>query len=81
MPIVRATGGLDNTVTGYPLDNSNGFKFWNYNGWDMLGAIKCALSVYQDKYTFKAMQKSAMAKDCSWKDSAKQYKELYKSLL
>lgn len=81
LPIVRATGGLDNTVTGYPLDNSNGFKFWNYNGWDMLGAIKCALSVYQDKYTFKAMQKSAMAKDCSWKDSAKQYKELYKSLL
>lgn len=81
LPIVRATGGLDDTVVGYPLDDSTGFKFWQYNGWDMLGAIKCALSVYNDKYTFNAMRKSAMKKDYSWDDSAKKYKKLYIDLL
>lgn len=35
LPIVRATGGLDNTVVGYPLDNSTGFKFWGYDGWQI----------------------------------------------
>ena len=80
LPIVRATGGLDNTVVGYPLDNSTGFKFWRYNGWDMLDAIKCALYVYGDKYTLNAMRKSAMQSDFSWHDSAVRYKEVYESL-
>ena len=80
LPIVRATGGLEATVTGYPLDNSNGFKFWNYNGWDMLNAIKCALYVYTDKYVFNAMRKSAMETDFSWKKSAIQYLNMYKEI-
>lgn len=80
LPIVRATGGLEDTVTGYPLDNSNGFKFWNYNGWDMLNAIKCALYVYSDKYVFNAMRKSAMETDFSWKKSALQYLDMYKEI-
>ena len=80
LPIVRATGGLEDTVKGYPLDNSNGFKFWNYNGWDMLNAIKCALYVYSDKYVFNAMRKSAMETDFSWKKSALQYLDMYKEI-
>ena len=81
LPIVRATGGLDNTVVGYPLDNSTGFKFWNYDGWAMRGAIKCALEVYKDKYTLNAMRKSAIKSDFSWKESAKRYLEMYKGLI
>ena len=81
LPIVRATGGLEDTVTGYPLNNSNGFKFWRYDGWDMKEAILTAMNVYKDKYTFNAMKKSAMAADFSWKESAKKYLEMYKSLL
>lgn len=81
LPIVRATGGLDNTVVGYPLDNSTGFKFWGYDGWQMKEAINCAINVYHDKYTFHAMRKSAMEADFSWKKSSKQYLELYKSLI
>ena len=80
LPIVRATGGLEDTVTGYPLDDSTGFKFWAYNGWDMLNAIKCALWVYQDKYVLNAMRKSAMEKDFSWKKSAKEYMNMYKEI-
>lgn len=80
LPIVRATGGLEDTVTGYPLDNSNGFKFWGYDSGAMKDAINCALKVYKDKYTFNAMRESAMKADFSWKESAKKYLEMYKSL-
>ena len=81
LPIVRATGGLENTVIGYPLDNSNGFKFWGYDSGSMLDAIYGALNVYKDKYTLNAMRKSAMEADFSWKESAKKYLEMYKSLV
>lgn len=81
LPIVRATGGLDNTVVGYPLDNSTGFKFWGYDGWQMKEAIDCAIRVYHDKYTFNAMRKSAMESDFTWKKSAEEYLKLYKSLV
>lgn len=81
LPIVRATGGLENTVTGYPLDNSNGFKFWGYDGNAMKDAIYTALGVYKDTYTMNAMRKSAMQADFSWKESAKKYLEMYKSLI
>ena len=81
LPIVRVTGGLDNTVVGYPLDNSTGFKFWGYNGWAMKGAIQCALEVYKDKYTLNAMRESAMKSDFSWTESSKKYLELYKKIV
>lgn len=81
LPIVRATGGLDNTVVGYPLDNSTGFKFWGYDGWQMKEAIDCAIGVYHDKYTFNAMRESAMKSDFTWKKSAEEYLQLYKSLV
>src|SRR5574344_309470 len=81
LPIVRATGGLDNTVVGYPLDNSTGFKFWDYSGWAMKEAINCAIGVYKDKFTFEAMRKTAMNADVSWKKSSEEYMNLYKSLV
>ena len=81
LPVVRATGGLENTVVGYPLENSTGFKFWRYNGWDMKEAINCAIGVYNDKYTFNAMRKSAMESDFSWKKSSEIYMNMYKELV
>lgn len=80
LPVVRATGGLEDTIVGYPLDNSTGFKFWGYDGWNMLQAIECSMNVYRDKYTLNAMRKSAMESDFSWKKSSKEYLDLYKSL-
>ena len=81
LPIVRATGGLEDTVTGYPLDNSNGFKFWAYDGSAMKDAILYAMNVYKDKYTFNAMRQSAMKADFSWTESAKKYLDMYKALV
>ncbi len=80
LPIVRATGGLEDTVTGYPLNDSTGFKFWSYNGFDMMQAVNCAIEVYKDKYTLNAMRKSAMEKDFSWKKSSDEYLKLYREL-
>ena len=80
LPVVRATGGLEDTVTGYPLENSTGFKFWGYDSSAMLDAIRCALYVYNDKYTFNAMRKSAMEADFSWEKSSKEYLKMYQEL-
>lgn len=81
LPIVRATGGLEDTVVGYPLNDSTGFKFWGYDAWDMMQAINCAMYVYREKPTFEAMRKSAMKADFSWDLSSKKYMELYRSLI
>ncbi len=80
IPIVRATGGLDDTIIGYPLDNSNGFKFWRYEPYDMLEAIQCAINVYNQKDTWDAMMHSAMTYDYSWDKSAQEYLNIYKEL-
>jgi len=80
LPVVRATGGLEDTVIGYPLDNSTGFKFWGYDSQAMIDAINCACYVYKDKYTFNAMRKSAMEADFSWKKSSVEYLNMYKEL-
>ena len=80
LPIVRATGGLEDTITGYPLNDSTGFKFWTYNGFDMMQAVNGAIKVYQDKYTLNAMRKTAMKKDFSWKKSSEEYLQMYKEV-
>lgn len=81
IPIVRATGGLDNTINGYPNENADGFKFYNYNAQDMLGTIQYAINTYKDKKEWKKLIVNAMKADFSWDKSAKRYKEVYKSLL
>lgn len=81
LPVVRATGGLEDTIVGYPMADSTGFKFWGYDGWSMMQAIYCALGVYQDKFTLDAMRKTAMLSDFSWKRSSAQYLNMYKELV
>ena len=81
IPIVRATGGLEDSIKGYPLDGADGFKFFNYNANDMLGAIHYAIDTYKDKKTWKTLIKNAMKADFSWNLSAKEYIKVYESLL
>ena len=80
IPIVRATGGLENTVNGYPTENTTGFKFYNYNAHDMLNSIEQAISIYKNKKEWENIIKNAMQQDFSWLKSAKEYKEIYKNL-
>ena len=77
LPVVRATGGLEDTI-----DPDTGFKFWEYNGWAMLGAINAALSVYwNDRDRWTIMMQEAMSRDFSWHHSAVEYSRLYRRLL
>lgn len=75
IPIVRATGGLENTVT-----KETGFKFNNYNAQEMTDCINYAISIYKDKNKWKELIKNSMNADFSWKKSAKEYKQVYHSL-
>ena len=72
LPIVRATGGLDDTI-----GEGTGFKFWDYTGSALMGAIRHALGVYADRPRWTSMMRLAMSKDFSWDASAKEYAALY----
>jgi starch synthase len=83
IPIVRATGGLEDTIEDYDAatGNGTGFKFYRYEGRELLKAIERAISVYRNKTAWRKMMKQAMLKDFSWEASAKKYVNLYKNLL
>ncbi len=80
-PIVRATGGLEDTVVGYPLEGATGFKFWDYNPYAMLDCIQYAMEIYKNKTEWKKLVKNAMNADFSWDLSAEKYVEAYKSII
>lgn len=73
VPIVRATGGLDDTI-----DETTGFKFDDYTAGALLGAVRKALAAYRDKAGWRAMMVRGMGKDYSWAASAREYSELYR---
>ncbi len=75
IPIVRATGGLDDTV-----DKTTGFKFTDYTPKALLAVIRAALAAYRDRKSWETMMKRGMAADHSWKASAEEYSVLYRSL-
>jgi starch synthase len=77
LPLVRAVGGLHDTVT----DSETGFVFVSASTKDLLAALRRALAVYPDRLRWEKMQKAAMAQDFSWGNSAQQYFKLYQSLL
>lgn len=83
LPIVRETGGLVDTVTPYNefTKEGNGFTFTNYNAHDMLYVIRMALRVYEEADTLRLLRQNAMAEDNSFAASAKEYKQLYLSML
>ena len=81
IPIVRATGGLYDTITPYGMENSNGFNFTNYNAHDFLYAIENALQVYDNSDEWAALRKRAINCDFTWQKSAEKYMQIYNNLL
>ncbi|MBW1917404.1 MAG: glycogen synthase GlgA [Deltaproteobacteria bacterium] len=83
IPVVRATGGLDETIQDYdlPSGEGTGFKFQNYTAADLLVAIQRALSVYQDQSAWQKLIQQAMAQDFSWDKSVQKYLELYQKAM
>jgi starch synthase len=81
VPVVRATGGLDDTIESFDLEHGTGtgFKFSVYSGEAFLRAIRQALHNYSDERVWKRIQLNGMAQDFSWNTSAAEYAKLYEA--
>jgi starch synthase len=76
LPVVRATGGLDDTI-----DEGTGFKFRDFSGEALLDALGTALKAFGDRDRWVAMMRRGMRKDFSWSSAAVEYLALYQRLL
>jgi starch synthase len=83
IPIVRETGGLKDTVIPYNVftKEGTGFTFANYNAHEMKDAVTRAIAVYENKDEWENLIKRCMGMDFSWKNSAREYKNLYLAIL
>lgn len=84
LPIVRRTGGLNDTVIGYDgqnEDEATGFVFDEYNRYWMNLTTLFALEIYQDKELLKKLRLNAMRVDNRWEKSAKEYIALYEEVV
>jgi len=81
VPIVRATGGLDDSIEPFDVEHGTGtgFKFKEYSGDALLYAVRQALHHYMDERIWKRIQLNGMAKDFSWKGPAAEYAKLYEA--
>jgi len=82
IPVVHATGGLDDSVTDVlkSPQTGTGFKFYAYKAIDFLAAIRNALDFYENDSGWHELQNRAMAQDFSWNRSAQEYLQIYRNL-
>ncbi len=83
VPLVRATGGLDDSISQFDpkTGNGNGFKFHDYTLAALQNKLIEALELYQKPKPWHRLRANGMRCDFSWKQSAKRYKELYKKII
>src|SRR4030081_545098 len=79
VPIVHATGGLDDTIHHWDPQKGKGtgFKFTDYNGEALLLTVKEALKAFRDQSSWQTLMRNGMNKDFSWNASAKEYVRVY----
>ena len=79
VPVVRAVGGLADTVVGYAPGQANatGFVFEDYTPAALLDALTRALTLYGDPPGWRAVQRAGMQVDYSWDRSAREYVTIY----
>ena len=83
VPIVRATGGLDDSIDPWDAatGKGTGFKFSGYTGSALLATVHEALSAFNDKAGWKKLMLNGMRKDFSWTVSAREYVKIYERLV
>lgn len=79
VPIVRATGGLDDTIENFDpaTGKGTGFKFSEYSGEVLLETIQRALAVYKNREAWTQLMRNGMNRDFSWTASAREYQRIY----
>jgi starch synthase len=82
VPVVRATGGLDDTVQEWSGEQGSGtgFRFYDYRPEEFLAALRRAFAVYADKQSWRKLMLNGMARDYSWTNPAKEYIQLYEEI-
>jgi starch synthase len=82
VPLVRATGGLADTVRNFDpgTGEGTGFTFDEYSPQALLGTLRWALGVFQDRGAWRRMQQAGMREDHSWDASARAYEEAYRRI-
>lgn len=83
VPIVRATGGLDDSIEPWnpATGKGTGFKFSGYSGSALLTAVNEALAAFKDRQSWKTLMLNGMKKDFSWTVSAREYVKIYERLV
>ncbi len=81
VPVVRETGGLKDSVIDISQTNGNGITFSDFSVEAAIGALERALKLYHSKNDFYRLRKKIMKIDFSWKSAAKEYIEIYKTLI
>jgi starch synthase len=83
IPVVRATGGSDDTIEAYEpaLDRGNGFKFESYDAEALLATLQRALTLFRDHTAWKRLMQRGMQADFSWAKAAQAYADLYATAL
>lgn len=81
VPVVRSTGGLEDTVTELPDGQGNGYKFYGYDPWQFFAAIQRALKGFGDKGCWEALMKRGMTEDFAWEKPAEEYLEIYRRVI
>jgi starch synthase len=79
VPVVRATGGLYDTVQNFDPRTGlgTGFTFDEYSPVALLGTLRLALDIYRDRELWRRIQVTGMGQDHSWYPSAREYARLY----
>jgi starch synthase len=81
IPIVRATGGLKDTIRDCRFGDGNGFVFSNYDAGELLHTIRAATDMYTyHDADWLNLMSEAMRSDFTWDSSAKAYYALYDGL-
>jgi len=83
VPVVRATGGLDDTINHFDAEagTGNGFKFSRYESKAFYASIQEAVGLFQNAKLWKKIVANGMRADFSWDRSAQRYLELYRSVM
>jgi starch synthase len=83
VPVVRSTGGLDDTIVQFDpkKGEGNGFKFGPYKPESFLGAIRKAVALFQEAEAWNKLVADGMKADFSWDRSAQRYLELYHTVI
>lgn len=81
IPLVRATGGLADSIKDFSNPDGNGYVFQNIDAYEMLAKLKSALHDFEDKELWMKQVTKVMHCDFGWTQSAKKYVSLYNEFL